>query len=105
LASPLRSFVRVAFVLVPLLAVGFGAAAQGYPTMAPPPPPAEAVPPPPPGPRGAMVWLPGHWQWARHGYVWVGGHYARPPRHRARWVPEHWEQRPHRWVLVPGHWS
>lgn len=38
----------------------------------PPPPMTEYYPP---RPAYAVVWVPGHWRWNGHRYIWVRGHY------------------------------
>lgn len=50
-------------------------------------------PPPPPrvehrwaAPYRGAVWIPGHNEWIRGRWVWVGGYYTYPPRHGAVWV-------------------
>ncbi len=55
--------------------------------------------------RGA-VWIAGCYDWhpARREYVWVPGHWVRPPRPYAVWVPGRWSRRHHEWVFYEGHW-
>jgi hypothetical protein len=84
---------------LPLLASIVPAHAQ---MVAPPPPQAEAVPPPPGGPY--VVWQPGRWRWNGVQYVWIPGHYARPPYARAVWVPGRWVLVRGRWIWRDGHW-
>ncbi len=56
--------------------------------------------------RGA-VWVPGYYKWAprHHEYVWVRGHWERPPHARMVWVPGRWEQRRGEWVFFEGRWE
>ncbi|HJZ87397.1 MAG TPA: hypothetical protein VKN99_19620 [Polyangia bacterium] len=62
--------------------------------LAPPPQQVEAVPAPP---YGGAVWIEGYWHWSGVRYIWIGGHYERP---RPGWI---WV--PHRWARAPrGHW-
>lgn len=67
-------------------------------------PPAPVVERPAPPPERGMVWISGYHRWDGNGYVWVPGHYDRPPRPHAVWVPHRWEHRHGEWVLVEGHW-
>ena len=55
-----------------------------------------------PGP--GYVWTRGYWSWNGHDFVWVSGHWVRPPRLTAVWVEGHWAQRGGGWVWIPGHW-
>ena len=70
----------------------------------PPPPPREEVLP---RPHGNVIWIDGYYRWHphRHAYVWVRGHWERPPRPRSVWVPGRWERRNGEWVNYPGHWE
>lgn len=65
-------------------------------------------PPPPPvverrwaPPYRGAVWIPGHQEWIRGRWVWVGGYYGYPPRPGAYWVPGRYRHGYWR----PGHWS
>ncbi len=40
-----------------------------------PPPPEVIVERRPPPPFAYAVWVPGHWRWNGHRYVWSHGHY------------------------------
>lgn len=73
--------------------------------VAPPPPRKEVVPARPPH-RG-WVWIGGHYDWQPrpHRYIWVRGHWVRPPRARAMWVAGRWEQRHGDWVFIEGRWE
>jgi len=69
----------------------------------PPPRRVEVIPVRPVGHPG-WVWQPGYHRWDGRAYVWVPGHYAEPPRPRARWVEGHWVHRRGGWVFIEGHW-
>ena len=47
----------------------------------------------------------GYHRWNGHRYVWVRGHWVRPPHPGAVWVAHRWEQRGDGWVLIEGHWQ
>ena len=55
-----------------------------------------------PSPR--HVWIDEEWEPRGGAYVFVGGHWAEPPRPRAVWIPGHWRTTPRGDVWVPGHW-
>ncbi len=78
-----------------------GASGRVYVRSGPPPLRSEAVLVSP-GP--GYVWIPGYYRYERGGDVWIGGHYDRAPRARARWVPGHWENSRRGWYFVEGHW-
>ncbi len=67
-------------------------------------PPAPIYENPGPPPERGFVWVSGYHQYQGDHYVWVPGHYDRPPHHGARWAPHHWVHRHGQWVLVEGHW-
>ena len=50
--------------------------------------------------RGA-VWIPGHHEWIRGTWVWVGGYYAYPPRRGDVWVHARYRNG----YYYPGHWA
>ena len=72
-------------------------------------------PPPPPReevivaqrPYPDAIWIEGYYRWAprRHHYVWVRGHWERPPHRHAVWVAGRWEQRHGEWVYFQGRWE
>ena len=68
-------------------------------------PPAPIVERVPPAPGPGWAWRSGYWRWSGARYVWVHGHYARPPYARAAWIPGHWVHTPNGWVFRGGHWS
>jgi len=46
----------------------------------------------------------GFWAWDRDRYVWMPGHWARPPRGGAVWVKPRWERRGGTYVFIAGSW-
>ena len=65
-------------------------------------------PPPPPGvyrqwssPYRGAVWIPGHNEWVRGRWVWVGGYYTYPPRRGGYWV----QPRYRHGYYYPGYWA
>jgi len=56
-----------------------------------------------PSPR--HVWIEEEWEVRGGRYVFVGGHWAEPPRPMMIWVPGHWARRPRGEVWIPGHWK
>lgn len=85
-------------------AVMLGTAAQAvtasvYVNVAPPAPRYEVAGPA----RHGHVWVPGHWQWQGNGHVWVHGHYVRerPGYHYAQ---PHWQRHGGGWAYAPGGW-
>ena len=71
--------------------------------VAAPPPPRVAVVGVAPGP--GFIWTQGFWDLRGATWVWVEGHWMRPPRPRAVWVPARWVEvsRGH-WRLERVHW-
>src|SRR5215470_2936743 len=86
-----------------------------------PAPPPDAVfvhlpPPPAPTPAPASVlnmaemdadrraWIAGLFRWDGSEYVWVPGHWERPPQPRAVWVNGVWKHDRRGWYWVPGYW-
>ncbi len=86
----------LAFTLLPAASI-----AQVYVRIGPPPPVVERRGPPPD--RG-YVWVSGYHRWDDGRYVWVPGHWDRPPHPHARWERHHWVHRHGGWVLIDGHW-
>lgn len=76
-------------------------AARIYVSIAPPAPLAE-VRVVAPAPR--MVWIAGFHRWDGRAYVWVPGHWVRPPRAGAVWVAPHWVHHARGWYFVEGRW-
>lgn len=54
-----------------------------------------------PGPD--FVWIGGCWSW-RGAWVWLPGHYERPPHRGAVWMPGSWRHTGHGWAWVGGRW-
>lgn len=67
-------------------------------------PPAPIIERPGPPPERGFVWIAGYHRWDGAQYVWVPGHYERPPHPGAHWVAHRWVHRHGEWVLVEGHW-
>ena len=67
---------------------------------APPPPIVEEVYA---APAPDFIWIGGYWSWTG-AWVWVPGHYARPPHAGAVWVAGGWHARGRSWVWAGGHW-
>jgi hypothetical protein len=55
-------------------------------------------------PEPGFVWIDGYHRWDGDHYVWVHGHWERPPHPHAHWVAHRWEHQHGEWVLVEGHW-
>lgn len=70
---------------------------------APPPPQAERPGPPP---QPGRVWIPGYWRWSheQRRHVWMDGHWE-VAREGWVWAPGRWERRPWGWVWVEGRWQ
>jgi hypothetical protein len=88
--------VLLVFCMVPAISM-----AQLVVRIGPPAPIVERRPPPPD--RG-FVWIDGYQRWDGQRYVWVGGHWDRPPRPGAVWVPHRWVHRHGGWAMAEGHW-
>ena len=67
-------------------------------------PPAPVYEHPGPPPERGYVWVNGYHRYEGDHYVWVGGHYDRPPHEGAHWRAHHWVHRHGQWILVEGHW-
>ncbi len=77
-------------------------------TASPPYPPVPAMladprPLPPVTPE-ALVWQPGHWDWAGSGYVWAPGQYVPATGHGGDWMPGWWSLTDGQWHWEPAHW-
>jgi hypothetical protein len=74
--------------------------ASVYVQIAPPGPQVEIVPAAPYG----QSWVPGHWEWRRHQYLWVPGYFvaARAGYYHAQ--PQ-WVQYGNRWGYHSGGWQ
>lgn len=55
-----------------------------------------------PGPE--FVWIEGYHQWNGASYVWVAGHWERPPRPHAKWHRGRWSHGDRGWYWVDGRW-
>jgi hypothetical protein len=67
-------------------------------------PPAVVIEHPGPPPEPGFVWVSGYHRWDGEHYVWVGGHYDRPPHPGARWEAHRWVHVHDHWELREGHW-
>jgi hypothetical protein len=67
-------------------------------------PPALRVEEVVPAPSTTHVWIPGHWDWNGHDWVWTAGKWELPPSSSSVWVSGHWEWDGTNWVWVPGYW-
>ncbi|MGA9670064.1 MAG: hypothetical protein WBQ94_12700 [Terracidiphilus sp.] len=67
------------------------------------PPPVVVEHPGPPPERG-FVWVSGYHRWDDGRYVWVPGHYERPPHRGAHWVAHRWVHVHDHWEMREGHW-
>jgi hypothetical protein len=55
-----------------------------------------------PGPE--FIWIDGYHRWDGNGFIWIRGHWERPPYRRAVWERGHWEQDRRGWFFVDGRW-
>lgn len=78
----------------------YAAHAQVYVTVRPERPHYERVVAPSP----RHVWIEEDWEPRGGSYVFVGGHWAEPPRPHAVWVGGHWRRGPRGWMWARGHW-
>jgi hypothetical protein len=78
------------------------APAQQVVVMAAPPPPRTEVIYGRPSPF--HEWVPGYWQWHGGRYVWIQGHWERPPHGHHTWVQPQWERRGGNYIFIEGHW-
>ncbi len=70
-----------------------------------PPPVAPAVvATPPTRPGRHHVWIGGHHIVSSGAWVWVHGHWAKPPHGGTTWMPCHTRRRSEIWVWTPGYW-
>ncbi len=67
-----------------------------------PPHPIHEVRPYRPGPE--FIWIEGYHRWTGADYVWVAGHWERPPHPRARWERGRWYHADQGWYWVDGRW-
>jgi hypothetical protein len=66
-------------------------------------PPPMLVEPPPPVPFEGGFWVGGFWAW-QGTWVWVHGHWARPPYPGCYWHHPYYEYREGIVVFIPGFW-
>ena len=101
--TSLRTALLASAALVTLVSTSTTASAQTYVRV-------QVGAPPPPvvverawaSPYRTAVWIPGHHEWVRGRWVWVGGYYSYPPtRHpHANWDAGHYRNG----YWYPGHW-
>lgn len=92
---------RVAILAFIALIVSFTASAQIYVRIRPVAPVVVRTAAPSP----AHVWVGEEWEPRNGQYVYVGGHWAAPPRPGSVWVPGHWrrhDRNGEEWIR--GHW-
>ncbi|NOT29756.1 MAG: BcpO-related WXXGXW repeat protein [Planctomycetes bacterium] len=58
----------------------------------------------PSAPSSSHVWIAGQHSRRDSQWVWVGGHYALPPRKDVVWVPGHWVGHLHGYAWISGAW-
>ena len=85
-----------------LLLGGLIGAAQTAIRIAPPPPVRVGVVGVAPGP--GYVRVGGYQRWNGRGYVWVAGHWVRPPRVGVVWVSPRYVHTNGGWVFRKGYW-
>jgi hypothetical protein len=66
-----------------------------------PPPPAET---PPPAPFAGATWIGGRYDWNGIAWIWMSGHYERPPEIGTVWVPPSNIAVSGTLVVRPGRW-
>jgi len=94
-----RKWMMGAIVASTLGAIPLASMAAVYVDVAPPAPRVEVVP----AERHGYVWAPGHYEYRRGDYRWVGGHYVRavPGKY---YHPGHWVERNGRYTYVAPGW-
>jgi hypothetical protein len=78
--------------------------AQQIVVVTPPPPPPAQVEVRYARPSPFDVWVPGYWEWRGGRYVWIAGHWSRPPRGHRSWEAPRWERRGSNYIFIEGHW-
>ena len=98
--------VRVALLIVVLLAAVGCTLGSRYAQTAPPPMPAAPAEVRTPQPAPNYIWVPGYYTWraADRAYVWVPGHWAVPPDGFV-WVPGHWQTQAGGYTWIDGRWE
>lgn len=69
----------------------------------PPPAPTEAAVRPD-RPSRQHVWVRGHHIVTSGTWIWVPGHWAKPPHRGQTWMPCHTRRKSEIWVWTPGYW-
>lgn len=95
-----------ALLLLALAASGCGPSyVEGrYVTTVSTEPPAPYVEVVSPAPTPKHVWVDGYWWWDGRRYVWVRGHWVRPPRAGYVWVRGGWVVHGGSYRFVHGRW-
>ena len=88
-------------VLLALILAPAASFAQVMIRVGPPAPVYERRGPPP---ERGFVWIQGYHRYDDGHYMWVPGHYERPPHEGARWTAHRWQHRGDHWELREGHW-
>ena len=70
----------------------------------PPPPPSKIVVTRPTRPSRHHIWIGGHHIVHSGTWVWIHGHWARPPHTGAVWMPCHTRRKSEIWIWTPGYW-
>lgn len=56
-------------------------------------------------PGAAHVWVEGYYRWSAGDYVWVPGHWSKPPFAGARWAAPRYVAHQGGYRFVSGHWA
>ena len=70
----------------------------------PPPPPPQVVVVREAPPAPDVIYVDGFYAYNGREYIWVAGHYERPPPRARAYVAPHWERRDRDSVYVEGYW-
>ncbi len=68
------------------------------------PPPAPLADAPPARPAADAVWVGGYWHWTGMQYVWIPGHWDRPPPGR-QWHKPTYSLQEGRYIYESGGWK
>jgi hypothetical protein len=58
----------------------------------------------PPAPSRRHVWIGGHHVVRSGCWLWVEGHWAKPPHKDAQWMPCHTRRNGETWIWTSGYW-
>ena len=59
----------------------------------------------PAAPSRHHIWIGGHHVARCGSWVWVHGHWAKPPHRGAAWMPCHTRRKDESWVWTSGYWN